>query len=120
LIVDDAFSSRDARTRLPDGTITLWVLFNVPAGARSLAEGVSPADRLPDGSMQGRNDFRDTGWGAPCPPPGPRDTHRYRFFLYALDASLGLAPGASRQEVLDAIEGHILAESILIGTYSRQ
>jgi len=117
LIVDDAFSSRDARTRLPDGTITLWVLFNIPATARSLAEGISPADRLPDGSMQGRNDFRDTGWGGPCPPGG---THRYRFFLYALDVSLGLAPGVSKQDVLDEIEGHVLAQGTHTGTYSRQ
>ena len=109
LIVDDP----DA----PRGTFTHWVLFNLPAGARALSEDVPGIERLPDGSVQGRNDFPGTGWGGPCPPSG---THRYRFFIYALDATLDLPPVASKQQVLDAMEGRVLAEGRLTGTYSRQ
>ena len=109
LIVDDP----DA----PRGTFTHWVLFNLPPGARSLPEGVPTDERLADGSAQGRNDFPGTGWGGPCSPSG---THRYRFFLYALDSTLGLPPGASRQLLQDAMEGRVLAEGRLMGTYSRR
>jgi len=109
LLVDDP----DA----PRGTFTHWVLFNIPSGARGLPEGVPGDERLPDGSVQGRNDFPRTGWGGPCPPSG---THRYRFFLYALDATLDLPPGASKRQLLDAVEDHILAEGRLTGTYSRR
>ena len=109
LIVDDP----DA----PRGTFTHWVLFNLPADVRSLPEDVPGDERLADGSIQGRNDFPGTGWGGPCPPSG---THRYRFFLYALDSMLDLPPGASKQQLLDVMEGGVLAEGRLMGTYSRQ
>lgn len=109
LIVDDP----DA----PRGTFTHWVLFNLPASATTLPEGVPAAPELPDGSKQGRTDFGHTGYGGPCPPPGR--PHRYRFTLYALDSSLQLAAGASVNQVAAAMKGHILAQGRLVGTFQR-
>ena len=101
----------------PRGVFTHWVLFNLPAGARSLPEGVAKTERPESGGFQGRNDFGDIGYGGPCPPPG--GPHRYRFFLYALDGLIDLGAGASKQQVLDAVEGHVLAEAQLVGSYQR-
>src|SRR5438046_3792505 len=84
----------------PAGTWVHWVLYGVPASATSLPEGVRPAPTLDDGSRQGTNDFRRTGYGGPCPPRGA--PHRYSFRLYALDAVPGLAPGATKAARLQA------------------
>ncbi len=101
----------------PRGVFTHWVLFNLPASAQSLPEGVAKTERPESGGVQGRTDFGDIGYGGPCPPPG--GPHRYRFSLYALDGQLSLEPGASKQQVLDAMEGHLLGEARLAGTYQR-
>jgi Raf kinase inhibitor-like YbhB/YbcL family protein len=101
----------------PVGTWTHWVLFDLPATTASLPEGVSKMDELPSGGRQGRNDFRKIGYGGPCPPPGK--AHRYFFKLYALDAKLNLEPGASKQEVEQAMQGHILAQAEWMGKYKR-
>lgn len=101
----------------PVGVFTHWVLFNIPASARGLAEGVPKMERLENGALQGRNDFARIGYGGPCPPPG--SPHRYRFSLYALDASLDLQPGATKQQVLERMQGHVLGEAQLVGTYQR-
>jgi len=101
----------------PVGTWVHWVLFNIPAGVKGLPENVPPQEILQDGSRHGRNDFRKIGYGGPCPPSG---THRYNFKLYALDTKLALEPGATKAEVLKAVEGHILAEGQLMGRYKRQ
>ena len=100
----------------PGGTFTHWVLFDLPADTRSLGVGVGTPERPPVGGVQGGNDAGGVGYTGPCPPPG--DPHGYSFRLYALDGSVNLDPGAKKQEVLDAIEGHILAEAELVGTYS--
>jgi len=101
----------------PKKTWTHWVLFNVPADRHELPEGV-PADKTVLGSArQGVNDFKKTGYGGPMPPPG--SPHRYYFKLYALDTTLDLPAGATRQQVLDALKGHILAEGLLMGKYAR-
>jgi hypothetical protein len=76
----------------PVGTWTHWVLFNLPAHTTALPEGVTKVDEPPSGGRQGRNDFRKTGYGGPCPPPAR--PHRYFFKLYALDKMLNLKPGA--------------------------
>jgi len=68
--------------------------------------------------VQGRNDFRRIGYGGPCPPRG--SPHRYFFKIYALDVTLALKPGATKQELLNAVQGHILAEGQLMGRYSRK
>lgn len=111
LIVDDP----DA----PVGTWVHWVIYDLPRDARSLAEGVPPEREPgePPGARQGMNDFRRIGYGGPCPPPG--GAHRYFFKLCALDAPLGLAPGATKQQVEHAMEGHVLGRAEVMGTYAR-
>jgi Raf kinase inhibitor-like YbhB/YbcL family protein len=101
----------------PVGTWTHWVLFDLPATTKDLPEGVSKIDELPTGGRQGRNDFRKIGYGGPCPPPGK--PHRYFFKLYALDGKLNLKPGASKQEVEQAMQGHVVAQAEWMGKYRR-
>jgi Raf kinase inhibitor-like YbhB/YbcL family protein len=101
----------------PRGTWTHWVLFNLPADLRQLDENVPKKPTLPNSAVQGNNDFGKPGYGGPSPPPGK--PHRYFFKLYALDTPLQLKPGATRQQLLDAMRGHILDEGQLVGTYGR-
>lgn len=100
----------------PVGTWVHWVLYNIPADAQELPEGVPAQDKLSDGSLHGRNSWRRYDYGGPCPPGG---THRYFFKLYALDTPLDLGPGARKKKLLNAMEGHILAQTELVGTFSR-
>jgi Raf kinase inhibitor-like YbhB/YbcL family protein len=101
----------------PRGTWVHWVLFDLPSDARELAEGIPAKETLDDGAKQGKNDFGKIGYGGPCPPPGP--VHHYHFKLFALDKMVGLRPGATKQQLLDAMKGHILVQAELIGTYKR-
>jgi Raf kinase inhibitor-like YbhB/YbcL family protein len=101
----------------PVGTWTHWVVFDMPAETSSLPENVSKVDEVLTGGRQGRNDFRKIGYGGPCPPPGK--PHRYFFKLYALDKKLNLKPGASKQEVEQAMQGHTLGKAELVGEYQR-
>jgi hypothetical protein len=101
----------------PVGTWVHWVVYDMPATARTLPEGVSKAGEVPGGGKQGVTDFRRPGYGGPCPPPGK--PHRYYFRLYALDAKVGLKPGASRRDVDAAMKGRILASAELMGRYGR-
>jgi Raf kinase inhibitor-like YbhB/YbcL family protein len=101
----------------PNGTWTHWVLFDLPAATTSLAEGLSKIDELPGGERQGRNDFRKIGYNGPCPPPGK--PHRYFFKIYALRGKLDLKPGASRQEVEQAMQSLTLGQAEWMGKYSR-
>ena len=109
LLVDDP----DA----PVGNWNHWTLWNLPATTRSLFEGVSKDASLPDGTQQGKNDFRKTGYNGPCPPPGK--PHRYYFKLFALDIELKLRPGAGKHELETAMKGHILAQAEWMGRYGR-
>jgi Raf kinase inhibitor-like YbhB/YbcL family protein len=104
----------------PGGTWVHWVLYNVAGTATALPESVAKTDQLPDlgGALQGRNDFRRTGYGGPCPPPGP--AHRYFFKLYALDAPVKLKAGAPKKDLEAAMQGHVLGTAQLVGTYARQ
>ena len=100
-----------------------WVIYQVSPDATGLPEGVPPATRVdkPVSALQGRNSWSSggtTGYRGPAPPPG-HGTHHYRFRLYALDAPLGLNPGIDKTVLLTAMQGHILAEGELIGTYQR-
>ena len=79
--------------------------------------GITREKDLPGGGTQGINDFRRTGYGGPCPPGGR--AHRYFFKLYALDAALGLKPGITKDQLLKAMKGRVLAEAQLMGTYKR-
>ena len=92
------------------------VLYNLPAEARSLPESVGPDRVLANGGMQGSNSWNSIGYGGPCPPGGE---HRYFFKMYALDSVLELEAGATKEQVLAAMDGHILAQTDLMGTYSR-
>ncbi len=96
----------------PMGNWNHWIVYGLLPGTRGIFEG---AEKLP--GIQGTNDFGKTGYGGPCPPPGK--PHRYYFKLYALDTKLGLSPGVRREDILKAMEGHILAEAQIMGTYSR-
>ncbi len=102
----------------PAGTWTHWTFFDIPASTSSLPEGVTKIDEVPSGGRQGRNDFRKIGYGGPCPPAGK--SHRYFFKLYALDKILNLKPGASKGELEQAMQGHVLGNTELMGTYRRQ
>lgn len=101
----------------PMTTFTHWLIWDLPADTRSLPEGVPTEPQLRSGARQGRNGFGRIGYGGPCPPGGA--AHRYVFTVYALDARLDLAPGATRQQLVDAMERHVLAAGELIGRYQR-
>lgn len=98
-----------------------WVIYKIPATATELPESSSGGDaagRQPAGAIEGRNSFDALGYGGPAPPPG-HGRHRYYFKLYALDAELDLKPGLDKDSLLTAIQGHVLGEGQLMGTYQR-
>ncbi len=99
----------------PAGTWTHWVLYNLAAEGLGLIENTPQTDTLKGGGVQGKNDFGKIGYGGPCPPSG---THRYFFKFYALDSELPLSPGATKAEVEKAMQGHIVGQAQLMGTYS--
>lgn len=96
----------------PNGTWTHWVLFNIPAQTQSLAEAV----QIPPGALSGLNSWGVTGYRGPCPPNG---THRYFFRLYALDSELNLPHASNRDEIMAAMQSHILSTTELVGLYRR-
>jgi len=109
LIVDDP----DA----PSKTWVHWVLYDVPASVTQLAEAINPQPSLPGGGKNGKNDFNKSGYGGPCPPSG---THRYFFKIYALDSETGLQPGATKEELLRAMDDHVIGQAQLVGKYQRR
>jgi Raf kinase inhibitor-like YbhB/YbcL family protein len=90
-----------------------WIMFNIGAGWTKLSEDVPKAAAVPGGAVQARNDFGEIGYGGPCPPSG---THRYTFRLYAVDKMLDLKSSATREDVLKAIDGHVVGQAELMGT----
>lgn len=94
----------------PGKTFTHWILFN-------FMTDMIEEDSVPSGAVKGENDFGNNEYGGPCPPSGE---HRYRFKLYALDSRLDLGEGARKEEVEDAMEGHILGEDVIVGKYSKE
>jgi Raf kinase inhibitor-like YbhB/YbcL family protein len=99
----------------PRGTVTHWVLNDIPPGEGELG------DNVPDGTIgiSARNSFGRTGYGGPCPPPGDKP-HRYRFNLHALDVpSLGLSGTVTREEVAAKMNAHVLQSAQLVGRYRR-
>jgi len=101
----------------PGGNWSHWVLWGLGPDIRGLAQGQPTDPELDRGVRQGTNDFRQLGYGGPCPPKGK--PHRYFFRLFALDTAINLAAGADRRKLREAIEGHILAEAQLMGRYGR-
>ena len=108
LIVDDPDAPDPAA---PTMTWVHWVLFDIPPGATEIPEGGRP---LPEGCRDGLNDWHRTGYGGPCPPVG---RHRYFFKLYALDMQLAGLQRPTKAELERAIQGHVLAQAQLVGTY---
>ena len=103
----------------PGGTWVHWVYYGIPPNVAELPEGVPTNETLPDKSRQGTSDFESVGYGGPGPPPG-HGVHRYYFKVYALDTEVDLGPGATKKDLLARIEGSVLAEGRLIGTYERK
>lgn len=101
----------------PVGTWVHWVMWNIPAESNGLPENIPTDAQLPDGSKQGITSARNHGYHGPCPPSG---THRYYFKIYALDVMLDLPTNSNKQNLLDAMKGHILAEGALMGKYKRR
>lgn len=111
LIVEDP-DAPDPRN--PQRVWVHWVVHDLPPDAPGLEEGASA--RLPTGARDGRNDWNRTGWSGPCPPVG---RHRYFHRLYALDTVLGDLALPRKADLLKAMEGHVLAQAELVGTYER-
>jgi Raf kinase inhibitor-like YbhB/YbcL family protein len=101
----------------PTGIWVHWVIYDLPPATTSLAENAPQLPELPGGARQGINDFGKIGYNGPCPPPGK--PHHYHFKIYALDTTLDLKPGATRKKLLEAMDGHVLAEGQLMGTFQR-
>lgn len=93
-----------------------WIVFNIPATTTSLPEGVPTDKRLSDGSQQSPNSAHTVGYSGPCPPNG--QTHKYVFTLYAVDSLLDLQSGATKEQIMKAIEGHTLAKAELAGSFT--
>ena len=113
LIVDDPDAPDPASPKM---TWVHWVLYNIPADANGLMEDVAAID-LPAGTLQGINDWHRTGYGGPCPPVGE---HCYFFKLYALDSMLPDMKNPAKATLEKALQGHVLAQSELIGLYRRK
>lgn len=101
----------------PMGTWVHWVIYNIPSDTMELPQAMPTSERLQDNSRQGMTDFQRTGYGGPCPPVGK--PHRYFFKLYALDTQLDIKGKTTKESLLVAMEGHILAQATLMGTYKR-
>lgn len=113
LIVDDP-DAPDPKA--PKMTWVHWVLYHIPPTARGLPEGVQKKD-LPQGTLEGLNDWKRAGYGGPCPPIG---RHRYFFKLYALDALLPDLGTPTKAQIEKAMAGHVLAKAELVGTYEKK
>lgn len=100
----------------PAGTWDHWVVYNIPPAVTGLQEAVPGKTVLDNGAVQGSNSWGRIGYGGPCPPGG---THRYFFKLFALDTLLDLKSGATTSQLLEAMQGHILAQGQLMGRYQR-
>jgi len=97
--------------------VTHWIAWNIPANVHELSENLAGTGELPDGTRQGNNVARRTGYMGPCPPPGL--PHHYTLEIYALDTKLDLAAGASRADLAKAVDGHIIASGDYIGLFKR-
>jgi Raf kinase inhibitor-like YbhB/YbcL family protein len=102
----------------PKGTWSHWVVYNIPNTAEELREGVPLKPEVQEGVQQGVNDFGNLGYGGPAPPEND-SPHRYIFSIFALDDALDFDGRPDRQTLLDAMNGHVLAEAELTGMYSR-
>ena len=112
LIVDDPDAPDPAK---PQRTYVHWVVYNIPPGTTKLPENAAKSG-LPNGAMQGSNDWKKQTYGGPCPPIG---RHRYFFKVYALDTDLTFASPPTKADLEKAMQGHVLGNAELIGTYEK-
>ncbi len=110
LIVDDPDAPDPAAPKM---TYVHWVLYDLPPDTKGFPEAMAS---LPAGAKEGTNDWKRTGYGGPCPPIG---RHRYFFKLFALDTKLAGLDKPTKDAVLGAMQGHVLAEAQLVGTYQK-
>jgi Raf kinase inhibitor-like YbhB/YbcL family protein len=101
----------------PIGTVTHWVIYNIPPEKHELPEGVPERESFSDGTVQGKNMRRRNGYMGPCPPWG---RHRYYFRIYALDATITPDSKMSRKRLMAVIEPHVLDQAQLMGYYSKK
>jgi Raf kinase inhibitor-like YbhB/YbcL family protein len=101
----------------PGGTFIHWLIYNIPATASGVPEGLPRQEKLDDGSVQGTNDSQTTGYSGPNPPPGR--PHNYHFELYALDTVLPVETGVNATRLLELMKDHVLASARLMGIYRR-
>ena len=101
----------------PGRTFVHWVLYNIPATANGLSEASTRETAQSMGAAEGRSGSGRSGYGGPCPPSG--SPHRYFFRVYALDTTIELDEGATKTQLLEAMQGKIIAQGELVGTYSR-
>jgi Raf kinase inhibitor-like YbhB/YbcL family protein len=95
----------------PVGIWVHWVIWNIDPGVKEIKENT-----VPQGAVEGMNDFRKHAYGGPCPPSG---THRYFFKVYALDSMLNISPNSTKADLEKAMKGHILGQGQLVGLYKR-
>jgi Raf kinase inhibitor-like YbhB/YbcL family protein len=107
----------DAHVPKAPTDVTHWIIFNIPAGTVALGEDIPPAAPLPDGTLQGNNITGKAGYQGPC--AGPGNPHHYTFELLALDEKLDLPLGATREQIEDAVKGHVLGSAVYIGLFNR-
>lgn len=101
----------------PAGNWVQWVIYDIPADTTNLPQSVARTGQLDFGARQGKNDFDQVGYSGPCLPAGE---HRFFFRVYALDVPTNLKEGAKKDELVQAMRGHILAEGALMGVYARE
>jgi Raf kinase inhibitor-like YbhB/YbcL family protein len=111
------FHDTDAAPGKSATDVTHWILWNIPGNVTSLPPNVQP-DTLTDGIRQGTNVRGVNGYQPPCPPVGARP-HHYVFELYALDAKLDLPAGSSRQDLLKALDGHVIGKTSVVGIFGQ-
>jgi Raf kinase inhibitor-like YbhB/YbcL family protein len=99
------------------GAYVHWVVYNLPPEPDHLAQGAAKAGALPKGASEGLNSGKRIGYSGPCPPG--RSAHRYLFTLYALDARVAHAPPVNREQLMKAMDGHVLGSGELMGRFSR-
>jgi Raf kinase inhibitor-like YbhB/YbcL family protein len=114
LILEDLDSSLQHKT----DDVLHWMAFNIPGASHQLPQGVSADAQLPDGTVQAKNTRGAVGFMGPGAPAAGPD-HHYAFELFALDEKLTLAPDATRQQLLDAMQGHILGKGVIVGRFHR-
>ena len=101
----------------PAGNWVQWLIYDIPADVTQLPQSVTKKEKLENGARQGKNDFDQIGYAGPCLPAGE---HRFFFRVYALDGPSNLKAGATKDELLQAMKGHVLAEGAWMGVYARE